>query len=279
MTPPARVCRHGEIVPLGGSCPRCHVEKLERSRRRGTHEGTRLRWRAPGSAEAARSPRRQRADAVRPLRRAHPPRHAVRPRPRRRRPDALPRPRACGLQSRRGERRRGTEAEMTPLREHEGDWRMPVEARVREPQPVRLAWRRASRSREAAAWATVSMLLTSSTPPGQERGRSQAIGCADNADARPTVQSLPRTPPPGKHCDRIALRARTAWRKRRRPRLPPVSQRPSPAAASPSFRQGACMNALPYLPLEESPNGQVGGGHILEETNAARDPRAARRAL
>ena len=36
MTPPARVCRHGEIVPLGGSCPRCHVEKLERARRRGS---------------------------------------------------------------------------------------------------------------------------------------------------------------------------------------------------------------------------------------------------
>ena len=33
------------------------------------HDGTRLRQRAPGAAEAARSPRRQRADAVRPLRR------------------------------------------------------------------------------------------------------------------------------------------------------------------------------------------------------------------
>ena len=36
VTPPARVCRHGEIVPAGGSCARCQGEKIERARRRGT---------------------------------------------------------------------------------------------------------------------------------------------------------------------------------------------------------------------------------------------------
>ena len=36
MTPPARVCRHGEIIPSGGSCARCQGEKIERARRRGT---------------------------------------------------------------------------------------------------------------------------------------------------------------------------------------------------------------------------------------------------
>ena len=36
MSPPARVCRHGEIVPAGRSCSRCRAEKRERSRRRGT---------------------------------------------------------------------------------------------------------------------------------------------------------------------------------------------------------------------------------------------------
>jgi len=83
------------------------------------HDGTRLRQRAPDSAEEARSSRRQRADALRPLRQGHPPRHAVRPRPRRRRPGPLPRPRARGLQSRRG----GNAAEPrlnVPLREAEG---------------------------------------------------------------------------------------------------------------------------------------------------------------
>jgi hypothetical protein len=44
---------------------------------------------------------------MRPLRRGHPPRHAVRPRPSRRRPDSLPRPRARGLQSRREAMTRG----------------------------------------------------------------------------------------------------------------------------------------------------------------------------
>ena len=32
----ARVCRHGEIVPAGGSCARCEREKIERARRRGS---------------------------------------------------------------------------------------------------------------------------------------------------------------------------------------------------------------------------------------------------
>ena len=36
------------------------------------HDGTRLRWRTSSPAEATRSPRRQRADALRPLRRRHP---------------------------------------------------------------------------------------------------------------------------------------------------------------------------------------------------------------
>jgi len=36
--------------------------------------------------------------------------------------------------------------------------------------------------------------------------------------------------------------------KRRRPRLPPVSERPPPAAVTPvRFRQGACAWTLPYL--------------------------------
>jgi hypothetical protein len=38
-----RVCRHGEIVPAGGSCPRCREEERERYRRRGTADGSRLR--------------------------------------------------------------------------------------------------------------------------------------------------------------------------------------------------------------------------------------------
>jgi hypothetical protein len=36
VSPLARVCRHGEVVPRGASCPRCQAEKLERSRLRGT---------------------------------------------------------------------------------------------------------------------------------------------------------------------------------------------------------------------------------------------------
>ena len=36
VSPPARVCRHGEIVPAGGSCARCQREKIERARRRGS---------------------------------------------------------------------------------------------------------------------------------------------------------------------------------------------------------------------------------------------------
>jgi excisionase family DNA binding protein len=36
VSSPARVCRHGEIVPAGGSCPRCQAEKVERTRRRGS---------------------------------------------------------------------------------------------------------------------------------------------------------------------------------------------------------------------------------------------------
>jgi hypothetical protein len=33
MSAPARVCRHGEIVPAGGSCPRCREDERERDRR------------------------------------------------------------------------------------------------------------------------------------------------------------------------------------------------------------------------------------------------------
>jgi hypothetical protein len=36
VSPLARVCRHGEIVPAGGSCSRCQAEKRGRSRRRGS---------------------------------------------------------------------------------------------------------------------------------------------------------------------------------------------------------------------------------------------------
>jgi len=36
MSPLARVCRHGEIVPAGGSCARCEREKIERAHRRGS---------------------------------------------------------------------------------------------------------------------------------------------------------------------------------------------------------------------------------------------------
>ena len=36
VSPLARVCRHGEVVPRGASCPRCQAEKLERTRRRGS---------------------------------------------------------------------------------------------------------------------------------------------------------------------------------------------------------------------------------------------------
>ena len=36
MSPLARVCRHGEIIPSGGSCRRCQAEKVERARRRGS---------------------------------------------------------------------------------------------------------------------------------------------------------------------------------------------------------------------------------------------------
>ena len=36
VSPLARVCRHGEIVPAGGSCARCEREKVERARRRGS---------------------------------------------------------------------------------------------------------------------------------------------------------------------------------------------------------------------------------------------------
>jgi 5-methylcytosine-specific restriction endonuclease McrA len=33
---PARICRHGEIVPAGGSCSRCREEARARYRRRGS---------------------------------------------------------------------------------------------------------------------------------------------------------------------------------------------------------------------------------------------------
>lgn len=36
VSPLARVCRHGEIVPAGGSCARCQGEKIELVRRRGS---------------------------------------------------------------------------------------------------------------------------------------------------------------------------------------------------------------------------------------------------
>jgi hypothetical protein len=39
VSPLARVCRHGEIVPAGGSCARCEREKHERARRRGSTTG------------------------------------------------------------------------------------------------------------------------------------------------------------------------------------------------------------------------------------------------
>jgi 5-methylcytosine-specific restriction endonuclease McrA len=32
----ARICRHGELVPAGGSCARCRAETRERDRRRGS---------------------------------------------------------------------------------------------------------------------------------------------------------------------------------------------------------------------------------------------------
>ena len=115
VSPLARVCRHGEVVLRGASCSSLPGREDRARPPPWNHEGTRLRWRAPGAAEAARSSRRQRADAVRPLRRDHPSRHAVRPRPRRRRPDALPRSRACGLQPRRSERPESDEVGMTPM--------------------------------------------------------------------------------------------------------------------------------------------------------------------
>jgi hypothetical protein len=37
VSPLARVCRHGEIVPVGGSCPRCREGELARYRRRGSN--------------------------------------------------------------------------------------------------------------------------------------------------------------------------------------------------------------------------------------------------
>jgi 5-methylcytosine-specific restriction endonuclease McrA len=36
VTKPARVCRHGEIVPAGSFCPRCRAEGQARSHRRGS---------------------------------------------------------------------------------------------------------------------------------------------------------------------------------------------------------------------------------------------------
>jgi hypothetical protein len=57
VSPLARVCRHGEIVHAGGSCPSCQAEKLERSRLRGTTT-------ARGYGSAHRALRKQLAPLV-----------------------------------------------------------------------------------------------------------------------------------------------------------------------------------------------------------------------
>jgi hypothetical protein len=98
VSPLARVCRHGEIVPAGGSCSRCQAEKRGALPASWEHVDTRLRQRAPESAEEARSSRRLWAGAVCPLRQGHPSRHAVGPRAYGRQ-DGLPRSRARGMQS------------------------------------------------------------------------------------------------------------------------------------------------------------------------------------
>ena len=120
VTSPARVCRHGEIVPAGGSCARCQGEKIERARRRGSTT-------ARGYGSAHRALRRRLAPLVASgqMRCARCGEvilpgtpwdlgHADG------RPDTLPRSRARGLQSRRGWNAAEPRPNV-PLRESEGD--------------------------------------------------------------------------------------------------------------------------------------------------------------
>jgi hypothetical protein len=201
VSPLARVCRQGEIVLRGASCPRCQVEKLERTRLRGTTTARGYGSAQRSAAEEARSPRRQRADAVCPLRRFHPSGHAVRP-PRRRRPDAIPGPRACRLQSRRG----WNAAEPRPndlLHESEPERRMPVR---REDVGASAGGQSWGMRQPAEGVAAVGRDVLPCSPPrshfnsaaSRERGRSQGRLVGPNCQGRrsgPTVQCpRPRTP-------------------------------------------------------------------------------------
>ncbi len=261
------------------------------------HEGTRLRWRAPSAAEAARSSRRQRADAVRPLRRDHPPRHAVRPRPRRRRPDALPRSRACGLQPRRSERPESDEVGMTPMPTPTLRPRYPVSSssdcatiggmtyalrrvRARRLQSRREAMTEERRGRRLAGWATA---CGSCRPTVLSAPLSSLLllGLHGNGESTDEGRSKGRPTPghvrPGKRGDGLGY---------------PQEPEAVSAAASPAFDKALqeCPSTYPWKKL---PNGlelfgrlsarsgyrEVGGGLPIEAAKAARDPRAARRAL